>query len=124
MSRVRCLALSIVAACAMPTTELDPAAGPVTVQSRSLQGGYPVLDKKVVPSLGVSYAWYRFSPDSRANVAVALLAGAVVRPTNTFSFDLQGQWMTNKILTHDFRLQARISYWFAERLSVLAQEAP
>ncbi len=94
------------------------------IQSLSLQGGYPVLDKKVVPSLGVSYAWYRFSPDSRANVAVALLAGAVVRPTNTFSFDLQGQWMTNKILTHDLRLQARISYWFAERLSVLEQEAP
>jgi len=92
------------------------------LQSLSLQGGYPVLERMVVPSLGVSYAWYRLSPESRANVAVALLAGAVVRPVSSFSFDLQGQWMTNKILRHDLRLQARISYWFSERLSVLEQE--
>ena len=93
------------------------------LQSLSLQGGYPVLSKMLVPSLGVSYAWYRMSPDSRANVAVALLAGAVVRPTNAFSFDVQGQWLTNQLLSHDVRLQARVSYWFAERLSVLQQEA-
>ena len=93
------------------------------LQSVSVQGGYPVFGNTVIPSLGFSYAWYRLSPDSRANVATAVLVGAVLRPMNSFSVDLQGQWLTNKILTHDARLQATVSYWFSEKLSLIGQEA-
>jgi hypothetical protein len=92
------------------------------LQSLSLQGSYPLLNRLVTPSLGVSYASYRLSSDAPRDNALAVLLGATVRPVNAFSFDVQGQWMTNRIYGHDMRLQVRLMYWFAERLSIIRQE--
>jgi hypothetical protein len=53
---------------------------------------------------------------------VAVLAGATVRPTRNFSFDVQGQWMANRMYSRDMRLQVKLMYWFAERVSLFSQE--
>ena len=94
------------------------------LQSVSLQGSYPLLNRMLIPTLGLTYASYRLDPEvstDRDN-ALSILLGAIVRPSNSFSFDVQGQWLTNKILNRDMRLQVRLMYWFAQRLSILKQE--
>jgi len=55
-------------------------------------------------------------------IALALLLGATVRPAGNFSFDVQGQWMKNRLYDRDMRLQVKLLYWFAERVSLFSQE--
>jgi hypothetical protein len=90
--------------------------------SFSLQGAYPLFNRMLVPTLGVSYASYRLSADADKDNALSLLLGATVRPSKNFSFDVQGQWMKNAIYDRDMRLQVKLMYWFAERLSLFSEE--
>ncbi len=92
------------------------------LQSVSLQGAYPVFNRLVVPTLGLTYASYRLSPESTRDNALSVVLGGIVRPMSTLSVDLQGQWLTNKILSRDVRLQAKASYWFAEKLPFFREE--
>lgn len=92
------------------------------LESFNVMGSYPCLGNVVVPSLGFSYTSYRLSADDPKDNALALLLGAAVHPMRNFSFDVQGQWMNNRLYSHDMRLQVKLLYWFAERLSLFAQE--
>lgn len=92
------------------------------LESFSIQGAYPLCDRLLIPSLGLSWASYRLSADDPVDHALALLAGATVRPTRNFSFDVQAQWMTNRLYSRDMRLQVKLMYWFADRLSLFSQE--
>jgi hypothetical protein len=92
------------------------------LESFSVQAAYPLCDRLLVPSLGVSWASYRLSAEDPKENALAILAGATVRPTRNFSCDVQGQWMTNKLYSRDMRLQVKLMYWFAERVSLFSQE--
>ncbi len=92
------------------------------LQSFSVQGTYPLFGRMVVPMAGFSYSSYRLSKESDRNSAVGLLLGAIVRPMPAFSFDVQGQWLNNKMMQRDMRLQVKLMYWFAERLSIFNGE--
>ena len=92
------------------------------IHTFNLQASYPLLDRMLVPTVGLSLARYRLSAEVPAEDALAILAGATVRPLKQFSFDIQGQWMSNKLYDRDMRLQVRLNYWFAERMSLFAQE--
>ncbi len=92
------------------------------IHTFNLQGSYPLCDRMLIPTVGLSMVRYRLSPEAPSEDALAILAGATVRPLKQFSFDLQGQWMKNKLYDRDMRLQVRLNYWFAERLSLFAQE--
>jgi hypothetical protein len=91
-------------------------------QSFNIQGSYPLFDRMVVPTAGVSWVSYKLSMETPRQEALAILAGATVRPVKQFSFDVQGQWMRNKLYNSDMRLQVRLMYWFAERLSLFSGE--
>ena len=72
----------------------------------------------IIPTAGFSYASYRLSKESTKDNAIGVILGAAVRPsTSAISFDVQGQWLTNKLMQRDLRVQARFSYWFAHRFS-------
>ena len=90
--------------------------------SFSAQGMYPLCNGMLVPSLGFSWAAYRLSSDDPNDNALAVLLGATLRPVRNFSCDIQGQWMTNRLYSRDARLQVRLMYWFAERVSLFGQE--
>lgn len=92
------------------------------LQSFSVMGSYPFLGRALVPSLGLSYTAYRLSADDPKDNALAILLGLSVRPVGNFSFDVQGQWMKNRLYDRDMRLQVKLLYWFAERLSLFSQE--
>lgn len=84
--------------------------------SISIQGTYPLLDRTLNPTLGFSYASYRFKGSDDRTEAYAAIAGAIVRPVHTLSFDVQVQWLRNKIVDNDVRLFGKVNYWFSERL--------
>ncbi len=92
------------------------------LQSFSVMGTYPFFGTVLVPSLGLSYTSYRLTADDPRDNALAVLLGATVRPVRNFSFDVQGQWMNNRLYARDMRLQVKLMYWFAERVSLFSQE--
>jgi len=92
------------------------------LQSVNVQGAYPLFDRLLVPNVGFSYASYKLSADGPKDDALAVLLGVTVRPSRNFSFDVQGQWMKNRLYDRDMRAQVKLMYWFAERLSLFSEE--
>ncbi|MCL5029633.1 MAG: hypothetical protein M1480_11540 [Bacteroidetes bacterium] len=78
----------------------------------SLYWAYSYLQGVVTPSFGVSYTTYKLSEADNENELVSVLSGVNVRPWNALSFDLQAQYMNNKIYQDDLRFFLKLNYWF------------
>ncbi|QQS38268.1 MAG: hypothetical protein IPM56_09130 [Ignavibacteriales bacterium] len=85
----------------------------------SLYSAYTLMEGLLTPSLGLSYTSYKLSKDSEKNNLTSLLAGINVRPYRMLSFDLQGQYMDNKIYKNDLRLFFKVNYWFNTNLNFM-----
>ncbi len=92
------------------------------LQSFSLQAVYPLAENRIIPSVGAAYASYKLSADQDAMNAWSFLAGGTYRPSGSFSFDLQGQWLANKVYARDLRGFVKFNYWFRERLDLFGRE--
>lgn len=78
----------------------------------SLYSGYTFFEGLLTPSIGLSYTSYKLNPEDEANNLTTLMVGANIRPFRMLSFDLQGQYMDNKIYKNDLRLFFKLNYWF------------
>jgi hypothetical protein len=85
----------------------------------SLYTAHSFFEGLITPSAGVSYTAYKLSPDDITNNLTSVLAGINVRPYRSLSFDLQGQYMDNKIYKNDFRFFFKINYWFNTNLGLM-----
>ncbi len=81
----------------------------------SLQAFYPFMDNMLVPSLGLAYVSYKFDASSAREDGFAGTLGASVRPLQQLSFDLQGQYLTNRVVKSDLRLFGKVNFWFTEQ---------
>ena len=77
---------------------------------------HSILKGLLTPSLGVSYTSYKLSEDDQTNDLTTVLAGFNYRPFTLLSFDVQGQYMNNKIYKNDYRFFLKINYWFNSKL--------
>ncbi len=77
------------------------------------------LDGLITPSLGVSFTSYKLEQDAPSNTLTTILAGINYRPHKFWSFDVQGQYMNNKIYNNDFRVLFKVNFWFNNNLSLL-----
>ncbi len=73
----------------------------------------------VTPSIGVSFTNYKLEQGAPSNTLTTLLAGVNYRPINRWSFDVQGQYMNNKIYNNDFRVLFKVNFWFNDNLNLL-----
>ena len=78
----------------------------------SFYTAFPALAGLLTPSLGFSYAHYKLSQDDNYNEVTSVLGGFNYRPIRMLSFDLQGQYLNNKIYQDDWRLLFKINFWF------------
>ncbi len=78
----------------------------------SIYWAYTYLQGAVTPSIGVSYTTYKLSEADNESRLVAVLGGVNIRPWNVLSFDLQAQYMDNKIYQDDLRFFFKLNYWF------------
>jgi len=88
------------------------------LNSISLQGTYPLFERMFIPSAGFTYASYRLNAAAEKDDMIAGSLGAICRPINAFSIDLQVQWLKNKIVKSDTRLFGKLNYWFTEQLDI------
>ncbi|MCJ7554731.1 MAG: hypothetical protein MUO34_12710, partial [Ignavibacteriaceae bacterium] len=78
----------------------------------SLYSAYTFFDGLLTPSLGISFTNYKLSKDSEVNELTAFLAGVNFRPYRMLSFDVQAQYMNNKIYKNDLRFLFKLNHWF------------
>jgi len=78
----------------------------------SLYSAKTFSNGEFTPSAGISYTSYQLTTDAETNHLVTLLAGFNYRPMRFLSFDIQGQYMDNKIYRNDYRLFLKANYWF------------
>ncbi|MCZ7555706.1 MAG: hypothetical protein M5R41_04800 [Bacteroidia bacterium] len=84
----------------------------------NLQFTYPLMQGMLVPHVGAVYSSYALGENLDKTSTWVGVVGATVRPWKMLSFDVQGQYMTNKIYESDMRAFARVSYWFSEALGL------
>lgn len=82
----------------------------------SVQALYPLLDGSVVPSVGIAFVSYKLDEWSKRENGFAGTVGAAIRPMQELSFDLQAQYLTNKIVKSDVRLFGKVNFWFTTQL--------
>ena len=85
----------------------------------SLYGAYSTFDGLLTPTFGFTFTRYKQSESAPKNELVSLMAGSNVRPWRFLSFDIQGQYLNNKIYKDDWRLFLKLNYWFNSNLSLL-----
>lgn len=85
----------------------------------SLYTAHSFIEGLITPSIGVSYTTYKLSEDDQKNNLTTVLAGINYRPYRTLSFDVQGQYMNNKIYKDDYRFFFKINYWFNTNLNLM-----
>jgi hypothetical protein len=84
----------------------------------SLQGSCPLLQRMLIPTLGVSYTSYKLSASENTENTVAASLGLIARPLQMLSVDVQGQWLSNKVYKNDVRLYAGVNFWISEKLNL------
>ena len=85
--------------------------------SVSLQGSYPVCDRKLIPNMGLSYTSYKLNKSDNTEHTVGAVLGLIARPLQMLSLDVQGQWLNNKVYKNDLRLYAGVSFWISEHVN-------
>ncbi len=85
----------------------------------TLQAVYPMMDRMITPMCAVGYATYKHAKSNPASEVVNASVGAVYRPIQMLSTDIQLQWMSNPQYKSDMRLFLKVNYWFNERLNWL-----
>lgn len=85
----------------------------------SIYSNYRLFNGLLTPSFGIGYSSYKLSKTSPKNDAISILAGTNFRPWRILSFDIQGQYLKNKIYKNDFRIFFKINYWFNTNLNLL-----
>lgn len=85
----------------------------------SIFSSHSFCDGAITPSLGLSYSGYKLSPGAEKNSVLSILGGFNFRPWRILSFDLQGQYMNNRIYKNDYRFFFKINYWFNTNLGLI-----
>lgn len=83
------------------------------------QGMYPLFDRMLIPTVGVSYASYRLVEGGRKENVIAASLGGVLRPQPAYSIDVQVQWLRNPVTNSDVRLFGKVNYWFHHNFGLL-----
>lgn len=89
------------------------------ISAASANVGYPLWNRKLTPTIAVSYAQYKLSGGSASlDNALSASCGAVYRPSQNHLMDLQIQWIQNRIYQNDVRIFFRMSFLVNQQLGI------
>lgn len=80
---------------------------------------YPLGGDRFTLSAGGGYASYTPADyDGDSNWALSAIAGISHKVSRSFSLDLRGQYITNRVFDYDTRIFLRVNYWMFENLGI------
>jgi hypothetical protein len=83
----------------------------------SVQGIYPLMNRKIILNGGINYSSYKLESEDKAS-ATAFVLGGSFRASSSVSFDLQGQMMVNDVYKNDLRFYFRFTYRFLSKSNI------
>ncbi len=89
------------------------------LSSVSAQIFYPLLNRKIIPSISVSRSSYKLSDKSERYESFASVFGVAVNLINSISVDVQLHWLNNKVYKDDLRFLLKANYFFSQKLNIL-----
>lgn len=88
------------------------------LESLSFYSARTFFEGLLTPSIGVAFTGYKLSEDAESNSLISFLLGTNFRPARSVSFDLQMQYLNNKIYNNDLRFLLKFNHWFNSNLGV------
>ncbi len=89
------------------------------MNSISVMGYYPIRKDKFVLTAGGGYATYTPAEyDGDSNWALSAIGGISHKVSRSFSLDLRGQYIKNRVFDYDTRIFLRVNYWFFENMGI------
>ena len=89
------------------------------MNSISLMAYYPIDKDRWVLSAGGAYASYTPADfEGPSDWALSGIAGISHKVSRSFSLDVRGQYIRNRVFDYDTRIFVRINYWFFENLGI------
>lgn len=89
------------------------------MNSISLMGYYPLHQDKLVLTAGGGYATYTPAEyDGDSNWALSAIGGISHKVSGSFSVDLRGQYIKNRVFDYDTRIFLRVNYWFFGNMGI------
>lgn len=80
---------------------------------------YPLLERKIIPTISVTRSSYKLTKNSDRYESFAGAFGAAVNILKSFSFDVQLHWLSNRLYKDDVRLLLKANYFFTQNLNIL-----
>ncbi len=85
----------------------------------SAQVYYSMFDNRFIASAGLNYASYKLSELASKHKDLVAFVGGSLKPSNFLSFDVQAQYIQNRIYKSDFRVFFKFNYWFFTNLGLV-----
>jgi len=85
----------------------------------SAQGYYPMFNNRFIINAGLNYASYKLSEGSQRNRDLVVLLGGSFKPNNSLSFDVQTQYIQNRVYKSDFRVFFKFNYWLFTNIGLI-----
>lgn len=79
---------------------------------------YPLLDRKIVPTVSVSRSSYKLTKNSDRYESFAGVFGVAVNMIKSVSFDVQLHWLSNRVYKNDLRMLLKANYFFTRNLKI------
>ncbi|RCK77563.1 MAG: hypothetical protein IGBAC_1872 [Ignavibacteriae bacterium] len=89
------------------------------LSSVSAQIFYPLLERRIIPTISVSRSSYKLTKNSDRYESFTGVFGAAVNLIKNISFDAQIHWLNNKVYKDDLRFLFKASYFFSQKLNIL-----
>lgn len=80
---------------------------------------YPMFNDRFVPNLTLGYASYKLWENGEKRKDIVAAVGGNIRLGQAFSFDIQSQYIQNKVYKSDFRVFLKFNYWFFRNLGLI-----
>jgi hypothetical protein len=78
----------------------------------SLYFAKSLFEGLITPSAGIAITSYKMTKDSETNNLTTIMGGLNIRAIRWLSFDIQAQYLNNKIYKNDLRMFFKANYWF------------
>ncbi len=85
----------------------------------SAQVYYPMFNNKFIPNASLSFASYKLWDGGEKHKSLVLSLGGNLKLNNAISFDVQSQYIQNKIYKSDFRVFFKFNYWLFTNLGLI-----
>lgn len=80
---------------------------------------YPLMERKIIPTVSVNRSSYKLTKNSNRYESFAGIFGVAINMVKFFSFDVQLHWLSNRVYKNDVRLLLKANYFFTRNLNIL-----